>query len=66
METTKHRVVFHFLRSLNLTINFLQKPETTYVAVVSLDQFLVSVISVKQRKGVRTTETENRVLGREH
>ena len=35
-----------------------------WVAVVFLD--LVWVISVKLRKGVRTKETENRILGEEH
>ena len=62
VETSQHRFLFHFLGSYNLTINFLQKPKTTYEALVFIDRHLVSVISVKLEKGVQTAETETEYL----
>lgn len=44
----------------------MQKRETTYDSLVLIDRHLVSVIPVKLKKGVRTTGTENRLLGKEH
>lgn len=66
VQTSQRRFAFHFLGSTNLTISFLQKPKTTYVALVFIDRHLASVISVKLKTGVQTIKMENRILGKEH
>ena len=59
----EHRVVFHFL---NVTINFLQKPETTYVAVgVPRLIFGIGYFS-ETKEGSADHRDENRILSKEH
>ena len=53
VETSQHRFVFYLLRRKNLAIDFLQKPETTYVAVVCIDRHSVLVTSVKLKTRVQ-------------
>ena len=65
LESDRTQCCFSRLQKLKCNNQFSAKTRNYFVAVVFLDQFLVSVISVHLRKGVRTTETENRVLGKE-
>ena len=57
--------MFAIFCSKNQAINFLQKRETTYDSLVIIDRHLVSVIPVKLKRGVRTTEKANRILGKD-